>query len=489
MTPPDVTGHGGLALSTGSGRRLVLATALASGMVFLDCTVTPLASPAIVRELGGGMSVQQWILDGYLLTLSSLLLLGGALGDRSGHRRVFVIGLLVFSVASIACGIAPSTDALVLSRVAQGVGGALLVPGSLALIRSAIRPEDRGKALGLWAGMSGVGSALGPIVGGWLVDAASWRAVFLVNAPLGLVAVWTTLRHTPDARIGPVSGRLDVAGATAIMVGLSGLTYTLIETPAHGWSSWTVLSATVGVVGLLAFLVVEARSSSPLLPLTLFRSAHFVGANITTFAVEGAVGAAFFLLALQLQQSLGYTALAAGLAMLPLTVLMLLLAPWIGAMAQRRGPRLPMTLGPLLCAAGLALLARVVPGAGFVTDVLPGVAVFGLGLAITVAPLTAAVLAGVDERHVGAAAGTNNALAWTAGLIAVAALPAVAGVHSSAADPLGHGFTTAMLLAAAMCAVGGVVAFASIRNPQAALVGSSPACASPNLGQAAPTSC
>jgi MFS family permease len=424
-----------VSLGSPTGRWVLTAAILGSGMALLDGTVVTIALPAIDRSLGGGLLVQQWVLDGYLLTLSALLLLGGVLGDRYGRRRVFTLGLVVFTLASLACGLAPTGPVLVVARLAQGVGGALLVPGSLSLIDASIHTEDRGKAVGTWAGLTGVAAAVGPFVGGWLVVAASWRWVFLIN----------------------------VLGTVCVVAGLAGLTYTLIEVPARGWVPATVVAVAVGVAGLIGFPLVERRAPDPLLPLDIFGSRQFSGANLTTLAVYAALGGALFLLALQLQQSLGYSALAAGIANLPLTVLMMLLSPRIGALAQRIGPRLPMTIGPLVAAAGLALMARIVPGTSYWTVVLPSVVVFGLGLSITVAPLTSTVLASVAEARVGTASGVNNAVARTAGLLAVAILPPLAGV-SMGGGPLGPGYVRAMVIAAVVCAAGGVVAWATVRT-------------------------
>lgn len=433
-------------------------------MAFLDCTVVPVALPSVALELGGGMAVQQWVLDGYMLTLAALLLLGGALGDRYGRKRVFVAGLTAFAIASLACGLAPSGVGLVLARLAQGAGAALLVPGSLALINSVVRSEDRGKAVGLWTGLSGVATALGPVLGGWLVNAASWRVVFFINVPLAALAIWVAVRHVPERHGDQPHGRLDVVGAIAILAGLGGVTYALIEVPTHGWSLASMLAVAVGAVGLMMFPWLEARVTAPLLPLGLFRSVQFTGANVATFALEGATGAAFFLLALQLQQTLGYTALAAGLAMFPITTVMVLLSPRVGALAGRIGPRMPMTLGLLLCAGGLALLTPVAPGVSYWTAVFPAVLVLALGLAVSIAPLTVAVLAAVDERYAGAASGANNTIAWAAGLVAVAALPPVAGINATDGAELGPGFATAMVVAAVACTVASAVAFVSLRH-------------------------
>ncbi|MEQ4204885.1 MFS transporter [Actinopolymorpha sp. B9G3] len=455
-----------LPLDSSRGRWVIVGTVLGSGIAFLDSTVVTIALPAISRDLGGGLVVQQWVVDGYLLTLSALLLLGGVLGDRYGRRKVFTLGLVAFTIASLACGLAPTGPVLVAARLVQGVGGALLVPGSLSLIDASIRGEDRGAAVGLWAGLTGVSSAIGPFLGGWLVDAASWRWVFLLSLPFTAAALWVTLRHVPESRDPAAPRRLDVLGAACITLGLGGVTYAFIEVPARGWEPVSVVAAVLGVVGLVAFPLVETWQRDPLLRLDIFRSSQFTGANLTTFAVYAALSGALFLLALQLQQSLGYTALAAGVATLPITVLMLLLSSRMGALAQRVGPRVPMTLGPIVAGAGLALMARIVPGSSYWTHALPAIVVFGLGLAITVAPLTSTVLASVSDERAGAASGVNNAVARTAGLLAVAVLPPVAGVSAGTDSPLGPGFGRAMLISAVLCGVGGLVAFATVRRGQ-----------------------
>ncbi|HEX7106090.1 MAG TPA: DHA2 family efflux MFS transporter permease subunit [Acidothermaceae bacterium] len=447
-----------LPLSSAGGRWLIAATALGSGIAFLDGTVVNVALPSIRRELGGGLTAQQWVVDGYLLTLSALLLLGGALGDRYGRRRIFVIGLVAFAVTSFGCGVAPSPAALVIARAAQGIAGALLVPGSLALIDEAIDPRDRGRAVGAWAGLSGVSTAIGPFIGGWLVDAVSWRLVFFINLPLAAIAVAIAVWRLPE-RIAVRASSLDLAGAFLVTAGLAGVIYALIEAPTSGRGGDVTAAAVVGVGCLAAFFVVEARRAAPMLPLTIFRSRQFSGANLTTLAVYAALGGALFLLSLQLQESLRYSAFAAGLAMLPVTVIMVALSPRMGALSDR--PRTPMTIGPLVAGVGLALMARVTPGRGYVDSVLPAVVVFGIGLSLTVAPLTSTVLAAVEQEQVGIASGVNNAVARIAGLLAVAVLPVAAGVKGGGA--LGPGFGRAMLLSAALCWAGGLVSFVTIR--------------------------
>ncbi|HEV3495175.1 MAG TPA: DHA2 family efflux MFS transporter permease subunit, partial [Actinomycetes bacterium] len=453
---------------TAAGRWVLAATVLGSGMAFLDGTVVNVALPAIGRDLGAGLSGLQWTLDAYLLTLGALLLLGGALGDRYGRRRVFEVGLVAFTAASLLCGMAPTLGALVAARAVQGIGGALLVPGSLALLSASFVPEDRGAAVGAWSGLAGAFSAIGPFLGGWLVDAVSWRLVFLLNLPVAAVTLWVVRAHVPESRdpAAAAGGRLDVPGAVAVTVGLAGVVFALIEGTAEGASAPVLAAAVVGLVALAAFPVIERDRPEPLVPLELFRSGQFSGANATTFAVYGAFSGALFLFVVLLQQAMGYSALEAGSAMLPVTLLLLLLSRGAGRLGQRLGPRLPMTGGPLVASAGLLVLSGVGPGTTYLTGILPGVVVFGVGLAATVAPLTAAVMAAVDERHLGVGSGVNNAVARVAGLLSVALLPLAAGLGG--VDPGQPGFAAgvrdALRISAAVCAAGGVVAFLSVRR-------------------------
>ena len=459
-TPPGAR----IRYATPAGRWVLAATVLGSGIAFLDTTVVNVALPAIATDLQAPVTALQWTLDAYLVTLAALLLLGGSLGDRLGRRRVFVGGLVVFVGASVLCGLAPTTGALIAARALQGVGGAFLVPGSLAILSASFHPDDRSRAVGAWSGLAGVASAIGPFVAGWLVDGGSWRLIFLINLPLAAVAVWITLRHVPESR-DEHAPKPDVPGALVVTVGLTGVTYALIE----GSTDLGPLELAAGAAGasaLIGFLLVERASSHAMLPLELFRAPQFSGSNLTTLAVYGGLGGALFLIVLQLQVSLGYSALAAGTALLPLTVLMLPLSSRAGELAQRTGPRLPMTVGPAVAAGGLVLLARVEPGATYLGSVLPGTAVFGLGLTLTVAPLTSAVLAAVDERHVGVASGVNNAVARLAGLLAVAVLPGVAGIETGprAAETLQAGYPLAMRISAGLCAAGAVVAVLTVRS-------------------------
>ena len=440
---------------TPAGRWIVAAAVLGSGIVFLDGTVVNVALPAMRDDLDMSVAGLQWTIDAYLVTLSALILLGGNLGDVIGRRRVFVGGLAGFVVASLLCGIAPNAGALIASRALQGAAGAFLVPGSLAIISATFHPDDRGRAIGAWSGLAGVASALGPLVGGWLIDAVSWRLIFLINLPLALVAIVLALRHVPETR-DPEADRPDVIGAVAVTVGLAAITYALIE------QQW--LLGVVGAAALVAFVVIEQRTREPMLPLGLFRSTQFTGANLTTFAVYAALGGAMFLVVLHLQVSFSYSAIAAGLSLMPITILMFAFSSRVGQLAQRIGPRGPMTLGPVAAGAGMWLLGEATPGGSYASEILPGVTLFGIGLTITVAPLTAAVLAAADERHFGTASAVNNAVARIAGLVAVAVLPVIAGIDATTSRELASGFPTAMRVCAVLCASGGVIAWATIRN-------------------------
>jgi EmrB/QacA subfamily drug resistance transporter len=461
----DVTDE--LALDSAPGHWVLAVAVLGSGIAFLDGTVVNVALPAIGRDLGASTSALQWILNGYLLTLASLILLGGSLGDRYGRRRIFVVGTSLFTVASLLCAIAPSAGMLVVARLLQGIGGALLTPGSLAMIESSFRPGDRARAIGAWSGLAGVATALGPLLGGYLVEAVSWRAVFLINLPIGIFVVTMALRHVPETRDPMAVGPLDVRGAVLAALGLAGTTYALIEGPGRGLEPLIVLTAVGGVAALVAFLVGERRSPNPMMPLGIFASRQFTAANLVTFVVYASLSGVFFLLVAFLQISVGYSPIAAGAASLPVTALMLLLSSRAGALAQRIGPRIPLTLGPLVIAAGMLLMTRIDRGDGYVSTVLPGVVVFGIGLTLVVAPVTATVLAAADARHAGIASGINNAVSRVAGLLAVAVLPLVAGLSGdSFYDPaaLADGFRVAIMTCAALAAAGGVVAWLTISD-------------------------
>lgn len=455
----------GIGFGTARGRWVLVATVLGSALAFIDATVVNVALPRIGAELGASAAGLQWTVNGYTLTLASFILLGGALGDRHGRRRVFVVGVAGFALASAACGLAWSVESLVAARALQGLAGALLTPGSLALLEASFRPEDRGRAIGAWSGLGGVAGAIGPFLGGWLVEVASWRLVFLVNVPVAAAVVAVALRAVPESRDASAAPRLDVAGAASAAVGLAGLTAGLTAWADRGPGSAAVAGAlALGVAGLVAFVAVERQSPHPMLPLALFRARAFAGANLVTFAVYAALGGVFFLLVLHLQVVAGFTPLRAGTALLPVTVIMLLFSARAGALAERIGPRGPMTVGPLVCAGALLLLARVAGGASYARDVLPGVLLLGAGLALTVAPLTSTALASAEARFAGVASGVNNAVARAAGLLAVAGLPLAAGMSGSLTEPavLGARFGVAMGICAGLLTAGAGLAWATI---------------------------
>jgi EmrB/QacA subfamily drug resistance transporter len=455
----------GLAFESTGGRWLLTVAVAGSGMAFLDGTVVNVALPDIGRDLGASTSALQWILNGYLLTLASLILLGGSLGDRYGRRRVFVLGVWLFTAASLLCAVAPSAELLIFARLVQGIGGALLTPGSLALIEASFRSGDRARAIGAWSGLGGVAGALGPLVGGYLIGAISWRAIFIINLPLGVFVAWAATRHVPESRDPMASGRLDLRGAVLAALGLAGTTYALIEAPGQGASPAILVTAVGGVLALIAFFVGERRGANPMLPLEIFSSRQFSAANGVTFVVYAALAGVFFLLVSFLQISLDYTPIEAGAASMPVTLLMLLFSARSGALAQRIGARIPLTVGPLVIAFGLLWMTQISPGDSYLTAILPPIIVFGLGLTLVVAPVTATVLAAAESRHAGLASGVNNAVARVAGLLAVAVLPVIAGLTGdSFYDPakMTDGFQVGMLVCAILAALGGILAWFTI---------------------------
>ncbi len=448
------------------GRLVLAATVTASGVAFLDTTVVNVALPRIGADLGGGFATLQWVLDAYLLTLGALVLVGGALGDQFGRRRVFEVGLVGFGVASLLCGLAPNAATLIGARALQGVTAALLVPGSLAILSSTFDAADRGRAIGAWSGLAGIFTALGPFVGGALVDASAsgWRFVFLLNLPLVVAALILSRVAVPDVPGLRTGARLDLAGAALVTVGLGLVVLPLIE--------WAKLSRgtalgliSLGAAVLVAFVVVEARSPGAMLPLSMFSVRTFTVANLVTFTVYAALGGAFFLLVVTLQEALGYSALASGAAGLPITLTLLLLSSRVGGLVPRLGARALLTAGGLLTAAGLLLLVRVRSGGSYWADVFPGVVVFSVGLALVVAPVTTTVLADISAERQGVASGVNNAVARVAGLVAVAVLPLTSGLSTAAPGDSAatlDGFRRAMVTSAVLCAVGGLTALAGL---------------------------
>ncbi len=455
-----------LTLDDSRGKWAVATTVLASSMVFLDGTVVNVALPRIGSDLGAGTAGLQWILSGYLLALASLILLGGSLGDRFGRRRMFIVGTIWFTAASAVCGVAPTTETLIAGRILQGVGGALLAPGSLAILEASFVQADRARAIGTWSGFAGVSTAIGPPLGGWLIDAVSWRAVFFLNLPFGVAVVWLALRHLPETRDDKLVGRIDFAGATLAVLALAGVSWALIEGPGRGAGSPAVIgAAAIGLVATALFLRTERRAAEPMLPLDLFQSRTFSAANLLTFVVYGAFGGALFLLAIMLQTGLGWSPLEAGLATLPVTILMLSFSARSGAVAQRIGPRLPLTLGPIVIGLSLLALLAVDPQSGYLTGVLPPVLLLGVGLVIVVAPVTATTLATAPDERAGIASAVSNAVSRTGQLFAVALLPVVGGLSGAEyGDPaaITSALHTASLCAAALCGVGAAIAWTMI---------------------------
>jgi EmrB/QacA subfamily drug resistance transporter len=467
--PREAVKPGELVYSSAKGRWVLGAAILGSGIVTLDGSVVGIALPPISRTFHSGIVTLQWVVTGYTLTLAGFLLLGGSLGDRFGRKKVFSIGAIWFVIASMACGLAPSAGVLIAARVVQGVGGALLVPASLAILQASFREEDRSRAIGFWSGFTGVSAVAGPLVGGYLIALSSWRLVFFINLPLVILLLAVTARHVPESVDPSVIGKVDVAGAVLASIFLACLTYGLIEGPSKGWGA----SAVVGTLLVAAatgpaFLAVETRSSAPLLPLGLFRVAQFSAANGVTFIVYGALGGALFLLPIELQLVDRYSPLESGLSILPITAIMFVFSARSGALSSRIGPRFQMSAGPIVVGAGLVMLQLATHGSTYVTDVLPAVVVFGAGLALTVAPLTTTALGAAAPEHSGVASAVNNVVARAAGLIAVAVLPVLAGISGGQAlapSRFAVGFRLAVLFAGVSCAAGGVVAALTIKNP------------------------
>ena len=462
---------GPLRFDSPAGRWVIAAAVLGSGVATLDSTVVNVALPAIGRDLGANFAGLQWVVTGYTLTLASLLLVGGSLGDRFGRRRTFVWGVTWFAAASALCAVAPGAGVLVAARLLQGVGGALLVPGSLAVISASFCAEDRGRAVGAWSGLGGIAAAVGPFLGGWLVEVASWRWIFLLNVPLATVVVLIAVRHVPESS-DPTAGEkpIDIPGALAGSAGLAALTYGLIQRSAP--------TAAVGVAVLVVFVTIEARSKAPMLPLSIFANRVFSAVNGLTFVIYGALGTVLFLISLVLQEGLGYSALQAGGSLFPITLIMLALSSRSGALSERIGPRLPLTVGPVVIGTGLALLVRVQPGRGYAVTVLPALVVFALGLALTVAPLTATVLAAADTRQAGVASAVNNAVARAAGLLAVAAVPLLTGFdpeRSVGPATVVDGLHDVARISAVACVVAGVLAYLTMPARHRAVADAEPA--------------
>jgi EmrB/QacA subfamily drug resistance transporter len=452
-------------------RLTLVAAILGSGVATIDGTIVNVALPAIERDLGGGLTGQQWVSNAYLLTLASLILLGGSLGDIYGERRVFAIGIAAFGVLSIACAMAPTIETLIAARALQGAAGALVTPSSLAIIVGAFAPSERGAAIGSWTAWGGIAAIVGPLAGGWIVDQVSWRWIFALNVPLVLVTLGLILAAVPPAPVR--SGRrVDVVGAALCAVGLAGIVFGLIEQPHYGWGSPVIFVPLIlGVASFAAFVGYERRASAPMLELELFTHRNFAVGNIETFTMYAGLGILFFFLVIFLQQVAGYSALESGLATLPVTIVMFFLSRRFGALADRYGPRLFTGAGPLVSGAGILLLLRTGLHTSYLSDVLPAMLVFALGLALTVSPLVATVLADADEGDAGIASAVNNAVARVAGLIGVSVVGVVVaqtlvGDTFAATAESVRAFHQAVLICAVLVAVGGVVGAVGITNPR-----------------------
>jgi EmrB/QacA subfamily drug resistance transporter len=445
---------------TPSQRRILVVAILSSFVAFLDGSIVNVALPAISEEFGGGLALQQWVVDGYLLSLGALILVAGSLSDTFGRVRVLRAGLLWFGITSLACGLAPTGVFLVIARLLQGAAAALLVPSSLALITSRFSGVAQGKAIGTWTGWTGVAGIAGPLVGGILVDAATWRWVFLINV-IPIAVTMFLLRGVEEPARPAARARIDLLGASLAVVGLGGPVFALIEQSRFGWSSPIVfLPLIIGLISFGAFLWWEVRAPQPMMPLGLFRERNFTVGNLATVGIYAALSLGFFLFALYLQQVGGFSATLAGLAGIPATVMMLLFATLFGTLAGRYGPRLFMTVGPFVAGAGFLLLLTAVPPVDFWSNVLPGIVLVGLGLAITVAPLTAAVLGSIHPDQAGIGSAINNAVSRVAGLVAIAMTGTIVGSTLDVA-----GFQRGMVVVAALMFLGGIVSWLGIRTP------------------------
>jgi EmrB/QacA subfamily drug resistance transporter len=441
---------------------VLVACILGSVIVFVDSTVVNVALPAIRRDLGGGLVLQEWVVDAYLLTLGSLLLVGGSLGDLFGAKRLFLLGIVSFGAISVLCAAAPDGTVLILARGLQGIAGAVLTPAGLAVIARTFSGEERGAAIGTWTAWTGIAFVIGPVVGGWLVTNASWRWVFIINVPFAIATALLVAYAVPSDP-GKERARVDVVGGVLCALGLGGPVFALIEQPKRGWGSPLIIGTLVGGLAILAvFVWWERRARQPMLPLGLFARRNFSFANLETLTVYAGLSTLTFFVTIFLQQLAGYTALRAGVALIPITILMFVLSPRVGRLSMRYGPRLFMGAGPLVAAAGVAALMRLKPGFSYWAELLPPLLLFSVGLSMIVAPLTATVLADADESDSGIASGVNNAVSRVAGLLGIAAIGVA--VATSSNNLTEHGYRMAMAITAGLIATGGVIGIAGIRN-------------------------
>jgi EmrB/QacA subfamily drug resistance transporter len=434
----------------------LLATILGSGIVFLDGTIVNLALPSISKDLDASFAQLQWIADGYLLSLSSLLLLGGSLGDILGRKKIYLYGLYGFGAFSLLCGLSPNSDALILFRILQGLFGALLVPGSLAIINTNFPREERGKAIGQWSAWSGATTAIGPLVGGYLIDSASWRWIFFINVPLIVLCIFLTIKGVEESKDKRVRS-IDFKGAVLAALALAGITYGLIQGPVNKWRAGSLVPLLAGIIFVALFLIYEKRKKDPMVPLSLFKSRNFSGSNAMTLLMYGALSGFMFALVIYLQTKMHYSAIKAGASLLPVTLLLLLLSKRMGGLSSKFGPRYFLVIGPILAGVGILSLINLQPGDSYITDLLPRVILFGLGLATFVAPLTTTVMTSVPDDSSGIASAINNVVSRIGGLVVIALLGLLGSEHV---------FKFSMALCGVLAVLAGIISYITIKNPK-----------------------